>query len=256
MFSRILKRVNYANVAATLAVLFAMTGGALAASKYVITSTKQIKPSVLAQIKGKNGAPGKDGAPGAQGPAGLAGAQGTKGANGSNGVNGSNGTDGKAGTTGPKGTTGANGVTGASGATGPTGQSGFTEVLPSGKTETGVWSASRKNLIEEEIISIPVSFPIPLSSASPKAFIFNHADTAAENFGTSGCAGTLTKPTAPKGVLCIYTGPEFLHETEVRPIHGIDGTAGYGTSGAILEFKAEANSGIAEASGTWAVTAP
>ena len=67
MFSRIRKRVSYANVAATLAVLFAMTGGALAASKYVITSTKQIKPSVLAQIKGKSGAPGKDGAPGAQG---------------------------------------------------------------------------------------------------------------------------------------------------------------------------------------------
>ena len=47
MFSRIRKRLTYANVAMTMALVFAMTGGAYAAKKYVITSTKQIKPSVL-----------------------------------------------------------------------------------------------------------------------------------------------------------------------------------------------------------------
>jgi hypothetical protein len=32
--------MSYANVAATMALVFAMTGGAYAAKKYVITSTK------------------------------------------------------------------------------------------------------------------------------------------------------------------------------------------------------------------------
>ena len=40
-------RLSYANVAMTLALVFAMSGGAYAASKYVITSTKQISPKVL-----------------------------------------------------------------------------------------------------------------------------------------------------------------------------------------------------------------
>ena len=38
---------------ATLALIFAMSGGAYAASHYLITSTKQIKPSVLGHLKGK-----------------------------------------------------------------------------------------------------------------------------------------------------------------------------------------------------------
>ncbi len=41
------KRLSYANVAMTVAVVFAMSGGSFAARKYVIISTKQIKPKVL-----------------------------------------------------------------------------------------------------------------------------------------------------------------------------------------------------------------
>ena len=41
------RRLSYANVAMTVAVVFAMSGGAYAAGKYVITSTKQISPKVL-----------------------------------------------------------------------------------------------------------------------------------------------------------------------------------------------------------------
>lgn len=55
------RHLTYANVAATLALVFAMSGGALAASHYVITSTKQIKPSVLKELKGKPGPPGPTG---------------------------------------------------------------------------------------------------------------------------------------------------------------------------------------------------
>jgi len=47
------RHLSYANVVSTLALLFAMTGGALAASHYVITSTKQIKPSVLKKLTPK-----------------------------------------------------------------------------------------------------------------------------------------------------------------------------------------------------------
>lgn len=47
MFSRIRNRMIYANVAMTVALVFAMSGGAYAASRYMITSTKQISPKVL-----------------------------------------------------------------------------------------------------------------------------------------------------------------------------------------------------------------
>ena len=40
MLKAICKRMTYANVALTLALVFAMTGGAYAAKKYLITSTK------------------------------------------------------------------------------------------------------------------------------------------------------------------------------------------------------------------------
>jgi hypothetical protein len=45
--------LNYANVAATLALLFAMSGGAFAAGHYLINSTTQISPKVLKQLRGR-----------------------------------------------------------------------------------------------------------------------------------------------------------------------------------------------------------
>jgi hypothetical protein len=89
MIGLIRKRLTYANVAMTLAVVFAMTGGAFAAKHYVITSTKQIKPSVLKALHGETGAAG------AQGPAGPAGPQGPQGKDGAAGKEGEEGVDGE-----------------------------------------------------------------------------------------------------------------------------------------------------------------
>ena len=52
MFSGIRKRLTYANVTATLALVFAMTGGAYAAKHYLITSKAQISPKVLKRAAG------------------------------------------------------------------------------------------------------------------------------------------------------------------------------------------------------------
>ncbi|HEX9482470.1 MAG TPA: collagen-like protein [Solirubrobacteraceae bacterium] len=79
------KRITYANVAATLALVLAMSGGALAANHYLIHSTKQISPKVLKALKGNvgpkgaAGTTGASGTPGKEGPAGKEGKQGVPG---------------------------------------------------------------------------------------------------------------------------------------------------------------------------------
>jgi hypothetical protein len=78
----ILKHLSYANIVATLALLLAMSSGALAADHYLINSTKQINPKVLKALKGKTGKTGATGPPGANGSSGTPGAKGETGANG------------------------------------------------------------------------------------------------------------------------------------------------------------------------------
>ncbi|HEX9482472.1 MAG TPA: hypothetical protein VF927_10255 [Solirubrobacteraceae bacterium] len=97
MMRRIWARMTYANVAATLALVFAMGGSAVAASHYLITSKKQISPKVVKELSGKQGAAGSAGAPGSSGPQGPQGAPGPAGTNGLNGQNGEPGPEGKQG---------------------------------------------------------------------------------------------------------------------------------------------------------------
>jgi hypothetical protein len=68
--------------------LFVGAGTAGAATHYVITSTKQIKPSVIERLKGNRGPRGFTGATGAAGPQGFNGAPGTPGTPGTPGVSG------------------------------------------------------------------------------------------------------------------------------------------------------------------------
>lgn len=82
--------LSYANLTSTLALFLVLAGGtAYAAHHYLITRASQIKPSVLAQLRGHAGATGPAGAAGtsgAAGPAGAAGAPGGTGATGPSGI--------------------------------------------------------------------------------------------------------------------------------------------------------------------------
>jgi Collagen triple helix repeat (20 copies) len=94
MFAVIRKHLSYANIAATLALVFSMSGAALAAKHYLITSTQQIKPSVLRELKGHvgpQGLPGAKGEPGARGPEGKPGPEGKEGKTGKEGQEGKEG---------------------------------------------------------------------------------------------------------------------------------------------------------------------
>ncbi len=87
------RRLSYANVVATLALVFAMSGGALAAKHYMINSTGQINPKVLKKLKGNSGRTGSQGAAGAIGATGK---EGPAGKDGNPGLEGSPGKPGSA----------------------------------------------------------------------------------------------------------------------------------------------------------------
>jgi Collagen triple helix repeat (20 copies) len=241
-------------VVAIFALILALTGAAWAA---VGLNAKQ-KKEVKAIAKGLVGT-GPAGAQGAAGP------QGAPGVNGAAGPQGPTGPTGEKGANGLKGSTGATGPTGSTGATGPEGSpwtAGGT--LPSGQTETGTWSMSEHAPSGGNALA-SISFPIPLSAAG-ESFFFGKEETEEEEFGASGCSGTVTEPTAPSGVLCIYTGYEtnLEHVSISRNTFTPSLELGYGPSGAILDtgLEGEVSEELVkkmanvEAFGSWAVTAP
>jgi hypothetical protein len=187
MLSPLRNRFGIPGVISVIALVFAMFGGAYAATNTGGKATSSAKAK-----KGPRGPKGATGPAGPQGPVGPAGAKGDNGAAGSNG---SNGTDGKGaeavsftGSKGPIGgvtcTAGGLEVKSASATTlvcngkpGTNGQTGFTETLPPGKTETGAWAIGElpgqvvvndpanevtASVARPEYIDYAISFPIPL----------------------------------------------------------------------------------------------
>jgi len=269
MFSTLRTRFGIPGVISVIALVFAMFGGAYAASN----STSGGKATASAKAKkgprGPKGATGPAGPAGAQGPAGPAGAKGDAGANGSNGADGAKGANGA---------TGNKGATGAAGATGATGFSGFTSTLPSGKTETGTFAFKETAPLER---LEPISFPIPLAGSLGESAVHVINADGSKELSVTGevtptkCgvaltpAGTTENPAAAPGNLCVYlkslegaltssgliTNPssEPCEAAGCLPDFGGPG-AGAGVSGALLHIEpiAEVQSGY----GTWAVTAP
>lgn len=243
MFTRIRKHATGANIAVVIALVFAMSGGAYAAKKYLITSIKQIKPSVVAQLKGNAGPAGKDGAQGPAGPVGKEGAQGLQGVQGEKGKDGSNGA---AGATGPAGAKGATGATGPTGAPWPAGG-----VLPPGATETGQWGTFTTAAAAEELKVNTISFPIPLEAAPAVTFI-----KVGDSVPSQCAGGSAASPKAANGNLCIFEGESAIHHAgNLKFAAAIDGTGDFGVArtGAEMLFATTA-AGEVSAEGSWAVT--
>jgi hypothetical protein len=252
MFSRIRRRLTFANVAMTLALVFAMSGGAYAAKKYLITSTKQISPKVLSQLRGNTGPKGETGPQGAKGEAGPAGKDGT------NGTNGKDGAQGPAGATGPA---------------GPTGQTGYVATLPKGATEKGVWVNGHGGTAGE-VSEAAISFTIPISKTLTETHIHYlkvgqkgegkfEAGVTGKDGENTGCptSSGAASPEAEEGNLCVFAE----HEENAVPLE-LGGSALFaiwnpetgefksaGKTGAMVLSGATNSSGM-NMFGTWAVT--
>ena len=69
-----------------VALVLSMSGGALAANHYLLSSTKQISPKLLSKLEGATGKTGATGPAGSNGATGTAGAPGKEGPRGANSV--------------------------------------------------------------------------------------------------------------------------------------------------------------------------
>jgi hypothetical protein len=259
------RHLNYANVVATFALVFAMSGGALAASHYLITSTKQIKPSVLKSLAGKAGPAGPAGANGAAGPAGPAGGTGPAGGPGPAGNDGSNGKsvvaalEGKsAGSHCKEG--GSNFEVEGSGAKtyacngkeGPQGPSGIMSSLEPEQSEHGVYAIRGEGGNGEGYATI--SFPIPLKETLEEADV--HLVEEGKKGPAKECEeGSSAEPKAAPGNLCVYevaSGEQQSPFTINPEVPELNGTTGVGKSGVLLRFVNLA--GGSSVYGVWVVT--
>jgi hypothetical protein len=197
MIQRIVTVVR-GNLIAWLALFVALSGTSVAASHYVIKSTRQINPKVLKALKGKTGARGKTGAAGATG------------------------------SQGPTGTTGAKGASGTRGERGEAGVSALS-TLPSGQSESGEYGAGDPGGTNGETLEESVSFPVPLEEGVPASHVaFTKVDVTVEH-----CSGP---GHADQGFVCIYSNAEtginpkteIIFNPEVLPtIKGATGRFGF-----------------------------
>ena len=284
VFQAIRKHLSYANVAATMALVFAITGGAFAASG----SGGGSGSKATASVGGGSGASNQmlaaiaKSKPKPKGKAGPRGPAGPKGATGATGATGPAGPAGTAGAAGAKGETGGQGLQGekgesVKGETGPAGPEGnIKATLPSGMTETGTWDWGLPSRETEGVTypesGAPIAFTIPLEKALDAEHVFYVAHGETEI--PEQCKGTVEKPTATKGNLCVYEelSNGLNEETEIapyqrslkRPYGNTEGLYftnpeddGAGTTGAILVLiPSQTVNESHGAFGTWAVTAP
>ena len=264
MLSPLRNRFGIPGVISVIALVFAMFGGAYAATNDGGKANTSAK-------RGKPGKPGKPGPAGPQGPAGPTGPAGPAGAKGDKGDKGD---------TGPKGEKGEKGLKGDKGDPWTAGGT-----LPQGETETGTFAFV--NTDTGTTAKVPISFSIPLAGPlgptkvhlltadGTKEIVFDELAFEVKEVAPTGCgvaltpAGTAENPAAAAGNLCVYAS--LLHPANketgsnwiVEPSQVCEGFgclvelggegAGAGVSGARLEVASGTGS---NGYGTWAVTAP
>ena len=253
MFSSFRNRFGIPGVISVIALVFAMLGGAYAASDDGGSG------KASASAKGKPGPRGPRGKPGPAGPQGPAGPRAPQAprvtpAQPAPTERRAAGATGPTGATGATGPTGKTGPTGATGATGPTGVCGGAPcILPSGVTETGTWTMHKDILVTE--LSFPIPLPAPISNLNTETVAKGAAGPAGKCTG-----GTAENPKANPGFLCVYVGDGVVSS----PSYGkggaeLIGGEGAGKTGAL--FSATSIEGpfagaVPFAWGTFAVTAP
>ncbi len=262
MLSRLRAHLGTAGlVVAIVALIAALGGGAYAATGGGSSGKATASAKVKKGPRGPKGAKGDTGPVGPQGPAGAKGDTGAKGDAGAAGTNGSNGTNGVS----PTGTAfigeangckeggvkfvGANTTVACNGAKG---QTGFTDTLPSGKTETGMWSFGQTSENPKAAASlVSISFNIPLPAGQDPIFVFTKIPSEqvpGEN--EAECPGTVAEPDAAPGYLCVYAAE--LNSVEDVVV----GNKSYGGVNLFFLMKAAGeNYASGYGSGSWAVTA-
>jgi len=221
-----------------------MAGGAYAAKNgVIITSIKQISPSVQKKLKGRDGPAGPQGLQGAQGPAGA------------------NGKDGAAGALGKEGAQGSEGKAGKDGKEGSPWTAGGT--LPSKKTETGSWAVG-ETITPQFNIDVPLPFFLPLPGPLDASHVHyinaagKEVPSPGEEVTSTACLGKASEPSAEPGNLCIYAGREtFLLITNsviLDPAPEGADKSGASVAGAFIRVHRTEEEG--QGYGTFAVTAP
>lgn len=279
MFSPLRNRFGIPGVISVIALVFAMLGGAYAASNSGGSG------KATASAKAKRGPRGPKGATGPAGPAGAAGAQGPAGSAGEKGADGAKGATGATGANGQSVTTTAIGpfgecgeqegvkLTSASGnskvcdgAEGPQGAAGSPwtagGTLPAGSTETGDWVLADQS----PVVGLPgfesnytvISFPVPLASGleGEDTFYVGQSETVPAQCDNPAHAGAPSafNPEADPGELCVFTYENvFAIDNPNVVVISADGfvTEGTSVSGAFLS-KSKTTSGFL--AGSWAVT--
>jgi hypothetical protein len=227
MFSMFRTRFGIPGVISVAALVFAMIGGAYAAS-----SPGGGSKASSSKVKVKRGPRGRRGATGPAGPAGARGATGLQG---------------PIGPQGPKGDVGSPGP--------------FVKAVPSGESLSGTWGISGAETSKAMGV---VSFAFPVIPA-PSFYLVNEEGTEGIQFPQGGTLGTATEselnehcpgsaaaPKAKRGDLCVYTAQEseatydvgaaFAGAQELPSQNGVD-----------FPIVTLANPGFM--TGTWAVTA-
>ncbi len=279
------KHITPSTLIALLALIFALTGGAFAATGGGSNGGSNTHSLTASAAKSKSkGAKGPRGARGPAGPAGPAGKNGATGAAGATGAQGPAGAKGETGAAGEQGKEGEEGPKGTSArpvtskeftgeieghckeggseisvgsaktyaCNGHEGKNGTfgSEPLPPGQTLTGVWAGN--SYAEKEGIATwtATSFADPIDN--PKIAENEHMEYIKEGGALpEHCTGSAEEPGAVAGYLCIFAEEES-NVSAVGPLD--DNAEGHPIAGFTVQILSGAIKGQFLAHGTWAVT--